>query len=530
VFYKLGMPLDTASEREKAAVGFVNTTFRMRILVGAVLSQVKNDIEYAIYDGGDSNNLTPDRLFFSNLPANWKTSGRFVEKHTFSIGDHAWTILFYDNSTLTLRDRYAPWVLPAGLMFISCLMACLLYFLITSRKRAIKLAEQMTEEFRKSEQKYRTIFETLQDVYYETDIQGNIITISPSIESYTGIAQQDILGKKATDFYINPKEREQLLSILHTDGFVLDFETSLKGKEGNTLTVSVTSKMLRNNEGKPVGVAGMLRDITRRKHAEENVKRKNHELEKAQEELDRLVKKLQGDKRKLEEAMTKDEFLSMAAHELRTPLGTMRWRIEEMLGSGRKLSPATKEDLEKMYNNILRLLDIVNKLLDVSRINQEKIKENPQMIDVVHLATMVIDTLEERIHEQDIHMVFEKTKKAVAFFIDQNLLEEIFVNLLTNAIKYNNKGGNVTLIIEEKPAGLSIEVTDTGIGIPTKDQKTIFQKFKRASNVDPRKYEGNGLGLFVVKSYVEHWKGKITLVSREGKGTKVTIVIPKKTS
>ncbi len=238
----------------------------------------------------------------------------------------------------------------------------------------------------------------------------------------------------------------------------------------------------------------------------------------------KMTQELREDKSRLEDAMTKDEFLSMAAHELRTPLGTMRWRLETMLAE--KMSPHIRSYLEQNYQNVLRLIHLVSNLLDVSRIDQGKVKQTKDMIDAVTFVQTIIDNQKEWATKKGVHILFHTSSSTIPLVIDQNLLEEIVVNLITNAIKYNKPNGKVVVSIKQERKKFIFSVEDTGIGIPKKDQKTIFEKFKRGSNVDTNAYEGTGLGLFVVKSYVKKWHGHIHLKSKEGKGTIFTIDLP----
>ncbi len=238
----------------------------------------------------------------------------------------------------------------------------------------------------------------------------------------------------------------------------------------------------------------------------------------------KMTQELREDKHRLEEAMTKDEFLSMAAHELRTPLGTIRWRLETMLTE--KMPPHIHSKTKQNYQNILQLIHLVNNLLDVSRINQGKVKQTPDMVDGGTFIENIVKTMNDVAKNKDVHILFRKPKEAIPLIIDQNLLEEVIVNLLSNAVKYNKPNGRVVVTAQKEKGRFLLIVEDTGIGIPKKDQKTIFSKFKRGSNIDPNAYEGTGLGLFVVKSYVEGWHGSIHLESQEGKGTIITIDLP----
>lgn len=210
--------------------------------------------------------------------------------------------------------------------------------------------------------------------------------------------------------------------------------------------------------------------------------------------------------------LMKTEFISLAAHQLRTPLSTMRWNIE-LLTVGKTvegLPPSIKEKLHSIYASSRRLVTLVNTLLDISRIEQGIIPNTPQNTNVMEVVKGVIEeaqamaqnmnvTLELKAHHGDLG----------AIFVDPQRFQEVLSNLISNAIKFNSAGGRVDIIIERKEDILHIEVSDTGIGIAAEEAEKIFGKFYRttaAKNIDP---QGVGLGLFMVKSYIETWGGRI---------------------
>lgn len=226
----------------------------------------------------------------------------------------------------------------------------------------------------------------------------------------------------------------------------------------------------------------------------------------------------------------KDEFISIAAHQLRTPLGVMRWNIELLLKE--KFGGITKETkgaLEDMFNNNLDLIRLVNDLLDISRINQEKVINTPQDIHILQIVEKVMKEEEQEIKKKKISIKIVQSKEQIPkIHADPNLLEQVVKNLISNAIKYNRYHGSIDVLVEKREKVVRLTVIDTGIGIPKKDLERVFEKFNRSDNAVSLGIAGSGLGLFVVKSYIKILKGNVWLESEEGKGTKAIIEIPYK--
>ncbi|HEX8966127.1 MAG TPA: ATP-binding protein [Patescibacteria group bacterium] len=225
--------------------------------------------------------------------------------------------------------------------------------------------------------------------------------------------------------------------------------------------------------------------------------------------------------------LTKDEFLSVAAHQLRTPLGSIRWNLEMLINEDfGKVPPKVKEVFNQIYHSNLRMINLVNDLLDVSRIDQKRMKINPQPIDIIASAKQALKEFENDIKKKSINAVLKVENKIPLLTLDAVHFHEVCENLLSNAIKYNKQNGSVTITMTKKDEYVHIVLHDTGIGIPEKEQHKMFSKFFRASNAILVDTEGTGLGLFVVKSYVEGCGGNISFTSKEGQGTTFTIRIP----
>jgi len=226
----------------------------------------------------------------------------------------------------------------------------------------------------------------------------------------------------------------------------------------------------------------------------------------------------------------KTEFLSIAAHQLRTPLGSMRWNIEMLLGGDvGEIPKTTKEVIKQVYESNQRMINLVNDLLNVSKIEQGKMKNKPELTDILKIIKEVIGEMKIEAEKKSISISLMIEKDSLfKVFLDRKRFREVMQNLLSNSIKYNCRGGRVVVGIKSLNGCMQISVRNTGTGIPKKDQTRVFSKFFRASNAVKSETTGSGLGLFVVKSYVESWGGKVWFESVEGRETTFYFTIPMK--
>jgi signal transduction histidine kinase len=182
--------------------------------------------------------------------------------------------------------------------------------------------------------------------------------------------------------------------------------------------------------------------------------------------------------------------------------------------------------VQEAYKSTARMLALVSDLLSVARIEQNRVQDIPVKTNLVPIILAAADEMKPLAIQEKVKIKSEQLKKkTVEAVIDPKLFREVIQNLLSNAVKYS-PAGVVTLTIEPKAKDVVIGVADTGVGIPIEDQPNLFSKFFRASNVTTTNTEGSGLGLFVVKSYVDSWGGKIWFVSEAEKGTTFYVSIP----
>ncbi len=221
----------------------------------------------------------------------------------------------------------------------------------------------------------------------------------------------------------------------------------------------------------------------------------------------------------------KAEFLALAAHQLRTPLATLRWNIETLLET--PLNSPVKKKLDSMYSSNLRMIHLVKDLLSIQRMDADKVGSKPEKINPLVVIAEVYKEYGTFAQKKDVALnPVNKVGKIPLITFNIHEFKEIMVNLISNAIKYNKPGGSVDITITAKSRFITMDIIDTGVGIPPKEQGKIFSQFYRTENALIKDPQGTGLGLYLVKFFVERRKGKVWFESKENLGTTFHLEIP----
>ena len=224
----------------------------------------------------------------------------------------------------------------------------------------------------------------------------------------------------------------------------------------------------------------------------------------------------------------KTEFVSLASHQLRTPLSSINWYAEMLLaGDAGELNDEQRKYLNEVYQGNQRMVDLINSLLNVSRLELGTFAIDPEDTDVIALTQSVLDEQAPQIKERNINLTAELSRTTPHLYADPKLLRMVFQNLVSNAVKYTPIGGSVSVAVIPQGENIAITVADTGLGIPQAEQSQIFSKLFRATNARESDTDGTGLGLYIVKSVVEQAGGTIRFESVERKGTTFFILLPK---
>lgn len=331
-----------------------------------------------------------------------------------------------------------------------------------------------------------------------TDPEGIILYVNKAAEQLTGYSKSEMVGKRPSLWGNQmPKEfYDQMWKTIKLDKKVFTGEIKNRRKDGSEYQAKTEISPVLDNKKNVSYFVGIERDITKEKA-----------IDKA-----------------------KSEFVSLASHQLRTPLTSINWYIEMLQGGDAgPLNDKQKEFLGEVYKGSRRMAQLVSDLLNVSRLETGRLKIESVPTDLVSFIGEVEKEIKPLILESGCKISFDFPEEKISEInVDKILLRQVIVNLLTNAVRYSSVGkkGEVKVSVVASPAGYRISVNDNGIGVPGSAKSRIFEKFFRADNARAAVADGNGLGLYLSKQIMETAGGAIGLDSSE-RGTTFFITIPK---
>lgn len=332
-----------------------------------------------------------------------------------------------------------------------------------------------------------------------TNDRGLIIYTNAQTTNLTGFAQNELMGKMLIHALVLANEKGEEIPISKRPSRLAIFEKRKvvdrsgyflrKDKTKFAASITATPVLLY---GQVIGGVIVFRDISHEK------------------EIDRM----------------KTEFISLASHQLRTPLSAMKWFAEMLLdGDAGSLTKEQSDLIDNMYKSNERMIALVNALLNISRIESGRIIIEPKPTNIEQLLQEVLQELQQKIAVKR-HVVLSHVEEALpSINIDPKLIRHVYMNLLTNAIKYTPEGGQIDVTIKKSGNEIISTVKDNGYGIPESQKSRIFEKFFRAENILKHETDGTGLGLYLAKAIVEASGGKIWFESEEGKGTTFSFVL-----
>ncbi len=338
------------------------------------------------------------------------------------------------------------------------------------------------------------------------DKENKLSSINPKARRFFGVSQAIVCGKKISELS-EIEKFSKVIKIIEEEKEKIESGEELKGKSKDSENKEKKEIKLRENliveisliivkkEDKKIGTLVILRDITREK----------------------LVERL------------KTEFVSIAAHQLRTPLSAIKWTLRMMLdGDIGKISDEQRTFLEKTYKSNERMIHLINDLLNVARIEEGRLLYNVAPQDMSKIIDSVVTPLIDVAKRKDIEIKVAEEEGLPAVKADPEKISLVIQNLVENAIRYTNKGGviNISTKLTDDKKNILVAVKDNGIGIPEEQKERIFSRFFRGSNAIRQETEGTGLGLYISKNIMEAHHGKIWFESEEGKGTTFYITLP----
>lgn len=370
-----------------------------------------------------------------------------------------------------------------------------------------KLAEIALVE---SEEKYRYLVETSQDIIWSCDAEGHITFVNQAVKQIYGYEPEEMLGCSFSDFLATAQRESNwgLQQHLLTDNSVFQYESIVSGKDGRLIDVNTKAIAQLDSEGNVIGTTGTASDITERKQAE-------IALRQAKEEADRANK-------------AKSEFLSNMSHELRTPLNAILG-FSQLLSRDSGLGEDQRQYLSIIIRSADHLLILINNILQMSKIEVGLVTVNKSTFDLQRLLESTEEMLKMQAEKKGLQLIFDCAPNLPKYVeTDESKLRQVLINIIGNAIKFTSEGG-VTLRIKherlnrEKATDLSLccllfEVEDTGAGILPEEMDSLFKPFAQTES-GRKAQEGTGLGLPISKQFVHLMGGEMTVVSNVGEGS-----------
>jgi PAS domain S-box-containing protein len=374
---------------------------------------------------------------------------------------------------------------------------------------------RLTEEtLRASEERFRLLVHSVRDyAIFMLDPAGVVSSWNEGAQRIKQYTAQEIIGRHFSTFY----PREDLdagkpaweLEVAIREGRVEDEGWRIR-KDGTRFWANVVITALRSPRGELLGFTKVTRDLTERREAEVQA------VESA-----RRVAEAEAANR------TKSEFLAAMSHELRTPLNAIGGYAELMaMGLGGTVTEEQREYLDKIQRSQRHLLEIINDLLNFSRMEAGKVKYDIQAVPLRPSLQAVRAMLEPQAIEKRIDLVVGPCPKGLRVMADAVKMEQIILNLCSNAVKFTGEGGRVEVNCKARGAEVSVVVSDTGVGIPPDQTERIFEPFVQLGRGLTTQHEGTGLGLAISRELARAMGGDLTVSSEPGKGSTFTLTLP----
>jgi PAS domain S-box-containing protein len=368
---------------------------------------------------------------------------------------------------------------------------------------------------KKAEQKFCGLLESAPDAMVIVNCEGKIVRVNSQAATLFGWKREELLDREVEMLVpelfrkVHPGHRAgfSTTSTPHAMGLGL----ALYGlrKDGRQFPVEISFRRLETEEG--LFFSSAIRDVTERKRAEQVLREKNAELERA--------------------VLAKNRFLANMSHELRTPLNGIIGFTEFLIGEKPgPLQPKQKEYLNDVLSSSHHLLTLINDVLDLAKVEAGKMELHPEPFlirEALEEATAVVKTMADL---KQIGLTVTVDAGLQMATLDQQKFKQVLYNLLSNAVKFTDQGGNVEVCAKRlDERHFEVQVRDTGIGIKPEDLGRLFTEFERLDSGTARRFEGTGLGLALTKKIVELQGGQIRVEAEPGKGSVFTATLPSMT-
>ena len=352
----------------------------------------------------------------------------------------------------------------------------------------------------------RSLFESNIDPIMTTDPSGIITDVNNQMAALTGCTREELIGTPFKNYFTDPDRAEASINLVLSKKKVSNYELTARAGDGSETEVSYNATTFYDREGRLQGVFAAARDVTEAKRLDRALQEKNVELENAKA----LAEKAN---------LAKSDFLSAMSHELRTPLNAVLGFAQLIESASPPPTPAQKRSLDQILKAGWYLLELINEILDLARIESGKLALSREPVSLDQVMRECEAMIEPQAKLRGIGMQFPHFDTPCFVLADSTRLKQVLINLLFNAIKYNKAGGTVVVdCIAAPPGSIRLSVRDTGEGLSPEKLALLFQPFNRLGK-ESGSEEGTGIGLVVAKRLVEFMNGLIGVDSTVGAGT-----------
>ena len=407
------------------------------------------------------------------------------------------------------------------------------FWVLTLISRWLDEKEQAEQQARDSEQRLASITAASADAIFSLDAEGHIQSWNRGAELIFDYPASKILGCPLTDLLGSGEAAEVefrwLVEGVRQAGFVRGHETTCRDDAGRAVAVELTITNLPDKTGQSAGMAVILRDITERKHREEEIRRLNANLsEQVAERTRELAEKVEQlarantELQKLDQMRT--EFISLVSHQIRAPLTNMRGAVERMGVDCGAVNLTCTRMFAILNQQAERLDHLVRDVLNATRLEAGELVLQPEPISIMPIVQQVAEQTRARVSQRPIQL---PTKPGLPLvFADRDRVAEVLANLLDNADKYAPPGQEVAIDVRADQTEVTLSVRDAGRGLPLRDLERVFDRFYRADNSEAQVVYGYGLGLYVCRRLIEAQGGRIWAENAPDGGAVFSFTLP----
>ncbi len=461
--YKTGTIPETVEERRKQILGFVYSPYRAGDLLSHMFgNSSRTNIQFTVYDG---EKIREDALLYKSGKKDTSDPTAFTAQQTITVGGHTWTVQFESLPNFHSSDRNVIFYI-----FISGIAITLITYLLSR-------AQFMAQRRRSA------ILEGITDAFISLDNNWRITYINHEGTRILGARPENLLGSKLWN----------VLPDLKNTSFGKLYQRSMRDKKPRMIEGyygPMKAWFLVRVYPSDFGLSLFFEDITQRKLLEKQ----------------------------------KDDFVAIASHELKTPVTSIKGYTQVLLKKfSKEHDSRAVEFLTKLNAQVDRLTVLINDLLDVTKIESGEFKYNIKEFDFNELVLEVVDEMQYMAGNHTLVTKLGENKKVVG---DRDRIGQVITNFVSNSIKFSPNGKQIIIRTVVDPKLITLSVQDFGIGIPKKEQRDIFKRFRRASSAKTESYPGLGLGLYISSEIIKRHGGKIWVESEEGKGSIFSFSLP----